>query len=59
MPLSEYDSKEALRIAADWLKASEVPGSAAALEGIADTIGLFRFVFRCAFDRQCVISPWA
>lgn len=40
MPLSEYDSKEALRIAADWLKASELPGSAAALEGIADTIPL-------------------
>ena len=31
MPLSEYDSKEALRVAADWLTASELPGSAAAL----------------------------
>jgi hypothetical protein len=40
MPLSEYDSKEALRVAADWLTASELPGSAAALEGIADTIPL-------------------
>ena len=40
MPLSEYDSKEALRAAADWLGASELPGSAAAREGIADTIPL-------------------
>ena len=40
MSLSESDSKEALRIAADWLTASELPGSAAALEGIADTIPL-------------------
>ena len=40
MPLSEYDTKEALRAAADWLVASELPGSAAAREGIADTIPL-------------------
>jgi hypothetical protein len=40
MPLSEYDTKEALRAAADWLLASELPGSAAAREGIADTIPL-------------------
>ncbi len=40
MPFSEYDSKEALRQAADWLTASELPGRAAALEGIADTIPL-------------------
>jgi hypothetical protein len=40
MPLSEYDSKEALRAAADWLVASELPGSPAAREGIADTIPL-------------------
>jgi hypothetical protein len=40
MPLSEYDSKEALRAATDWLVASELPGSAAAREGIADTIPL-------------------
>jgi hypothetical protein len=40
MPLSEYDIKEALRAAADWLVASELPGSAAAREGIADTIPL-------------------
>ncbi len=38
MPLSEYDTKEALRAATDWLVASELPGSAAAREGIADTI---------------------
>lgn len=37
MPLSEYDSKEALRVATDWLVISELPGSAAAREGIADT----------------------
>ena len=40
MPLSEYDSKEALRAAADWLAASELPGRAVAREGIADTIPL-------------------
>jgi len=40
MPLSEYDIKEALRDAIDWLVASELPGSAAAREGIADTIPL-------------------
>jgi hypothetical protein len=32
MPLSEYDAKEALRAATDWLVASELPGSAAARE---------------------------
>jgi hypothetical protein len=40
MPLSEYDTKEALRDATDWLVASELPGGAAAREGIADTIPL-------------------
>jgi hypothetical protein len=40
MPLSEHDTKEALRAAADWLVASELPGSTAAREGIADTIPL-------------------
>src|SRR5262249_36412374 len=40
MPLSEYDTKEALRAATDWLVGSELPGSAAAREGIADTIPL-------------------
>jgi hypothetical protein len=40
MPFSEHDSKEALRAAADWLVASELPGSAAPREGIADTIPL-------------------
>ena len=40
MPLSEYDTKEALRAATDWLVASELHGSAAAREGIADTIPL-------------------
>jgi hypothetical protein len=40
MPLSEYDTREALRAATDWLVASELPGSAAACEGIADTIPL-------------------
>jgi hypothetical protein len=40
MPLSEYDTKEALRAATDWLAASELPGSVAAREGLADTIPL-------------------
>lgn len=40
MPFSEHDSKEALRQAADWLTESELPGRAAALEGIADAIPL-------------------
>ena len=40
MPLSDHDIKEALRAATDWLVASELPGSAAAREGIADTIPL-------------------
>ena len=40
MPLSEYDIKEALRDAIDWLVASERHGGAAAREGIADTIPL-------------------
>src|SRR5215471_20777543 len=40
MPLSEYDIKEALRSATDWLVGSELPSSAAAREGIADTVPL-------------------
>src|SRR5262249_60266683 len=40
VPLSEYDTKESLRAATDWLGASELPGSAAAREGIADTVPL-------------------
>ena len=40
MPLSESETKEALRIVTDWLAASELPGSAAAREGVADTIPL-------------------
>jgi hypothetical protein len=40
MSLGEHDTKEALRVATDWLVASELPGSAAAREGIADTIPL-------------------
>ncbi len=40
MPLSEYDAKEALRDATDWLVASALHGSAAAWEGIAGTIPL-------------------
>ena len=40
MPLSDSDTKEALRAATDWLTASELPGSTAAREGIADTIPL-------------------
>ena len=44
MPLSEYDTKEALRAATDCLVASELPGSAAAREGIADTIPLVMMI---------------
>ena len=40
MPLSEHDTKEALRAATDWLGASELPDSVAAREGIAATIPL-------------------
>jgi hypothetical protein len=40
MSLGEHDTKEALRVATDWLVASELPGSAAARGGIADTIPL-------------------
>lgn len=40
MPLSEFESKEALRAATDWLVASDLPGSFAAREGIADLIPL-------------------
>lgn len=40
MPLSDHETKEALRAAADWLGESELPGSAAAREGIADIIPL-------------------
>jgi hypothetical protein len=40
MPLSEYDTKEALRAATDWLVGSALPGSAAARECIADTVPL-------------------
>ena len=42
MPLKEYDTREALRAATDWLVASELPGSTAAREGIADTVPLVR-----------------
>ena len=40
MPLSEMQTKEALREANDWLVVSDVPGKAAALEGIANVIGM-------------------
>lgn len=40
MPLTESQSKEALRAANDWLVVSEPPGSAAAREGIAVVIPL-------------------
>jgi len=38
--LSEFQSKEALRAATDWLVVSDPPGSAAAREGIANVIPL-------------------
>jgi predicted enzyme related to lactoylglutathione lyase len=40
MPLNEYESKEALRTATDWLVETDPPGGAAAREGIANVIGL-------------------
>ncbi len=40
MPLSEFESKEALRRATDWLTVSDLAGSAAAREGIATVIPL-------------------
>jgi|GEM_PF-2579875 len=40
MPLTEFESKEALRAANDWLVVSDPPGSAAAREGIAIAIPL-------------------
>jgi hypothetical protein len=40
VPLTEYESKEALREANDWLVASNLAGSDAAREGIAAVIPL-------------------
>jgi predicted enzyme related to lactoylglutathione lyase len=40
MPLNEYQSKEALRVATDWLTETDPPGGAAAREGIANVIPL-------------------
>jgi len=40
MPLNEYESKEALRVATDWLTEADPPGGAAAREGIANVIPL-------------------
>ena len=40
MPLNEYESKEALRVATDWLVQFDPPGAAAAREGIANVIPL-------------------
>ncbi len=40
MALSEYASKEALRLATDWLVTADPPGGAAAREGIANVIPL-------------------
>jgi hypothetical protein len=40
MPLTEFESKEALREANDWLVVADPPGSAAAREGIAIVIPL-------------------
>ncbi len=38
--LTEYESKEALRAATDWLVVSDPPGGAAAREGISNVIPL-------------------
>lgn len=40
MALGELKTKEALRIAADWLFSSGLPGAFAAREGIANVIAL-------------------
>jgi hypothetical protein len=40
MPLTEFEVKEALRAATDWLMTSSVPGAADAHEGVANTIPL-------------------
>jgi hypothetical protein len=40
MPLTEFEAKEALRAATDWLVVTDPPGSAAAKEGIANVIPL-------------------
>ncbi len=40
MPLTEFESKEALRAATDWLVESDPPGGVAAREGIANVIPL-------------------
>lgn len=40
MPLTEFECKEALRAATDWLVVSDPPGSAAAREGISVMIPL-------------------
>jgi hypothetical protein len=40
MPLTEFESKEALREANDWLVVADPPGSAAAREGISIVIPL-------------------
>ena len=40
MPLNEYESKEALRVATDWLVQFDPPGAADAREGIANVIPL-------------------
>ncbi len=40
MPLTEYESKEALRAATDWLVVSDPPGGVAAREGISNVIPL-------------------
>jgi hypothetical protein len=60
MPLSEYDFKEALRAATDWLLAiaSELPGSVAAREGIADTIPLrLRWPFMACSPKNWSFAP--
>ncbi|MEO7038631.1 MAG: hypothetical protein ABI186_01210 [Candidatus Elarobacter sp.] len=40
MPLSEFDSKEALRTATDWLVVTDPPGGMAARDGISEVIPL-------------------
>ncbi len=40
MPMTEFESKEALRAATDWLVITDPPGGVAAREGISEAIPL-------------------
>jgi hypothetical protein len=56
MPLTEFEAKEALRAATDWLVESDPPGSAAAREGIANVIPLVMMGMITASDLDDLAS---